>query len=68
MLRCIVSSMQHFLAVYREGEAEGTFPASRVLSSQISGYDGREVDSRETVEMIFPINVSMYLPVTQVNA
>ena len=41
----------------REGEVEDTLPASRVLSSQIPGYDGGEVDTNETVEVMFPINV-----------
>ena len=41
----------------REEEAEDISPASLVLSIQILGYDGREVDSRENVTMIFPINV-----------
>ena len=41
----------------REGEVEDTLPASCVLSSQIPGYDGGEVDTNETVEVMFPINV-----------
>ena len=36
---------------------EDTLPASCVLSSQIPGYDGGEVDTNETVEVMFPINV-----------
>ena len=59
--------MQHFLAVYREGEVEDTLPASHVLSSQIPGYDGREVDTKEKVELIFPVNVRMCLHVTQMH-
>ena len=46
-----------FLLAYSAGEAEDTLPASRVLSSQIPGYDGGEVDTNETVEVMFPINV-----------
>ena len=45
--------------LYSEEEAEETFPASRVISSQILGYDGGEVDSKEKVEVIFPVNVSV---------
>ena len=45
------------LYVCSEGEAEDIFPATRVLSSQIPGYDGGEVDTNETVEVMFPINV-----------
>ena len=40
---------------------EGTLPASRVLASQIPGYDGGEVDTNETVEVMFPLNVRKYL-------
>ena len=43
--------------LYSEEEAEETFPASRVISSQILGYDGGEVDSNERVEVTFPVNV-----------
>ena len=46
-----------FLPAYSAGEVEDTLPASRVLSSQIPGYDGGEVDTNETVEVMFPINV-----------
>ena len=42
---------------YSEGEPEETFPASRVISSQIIGYNGEEVDSSERVEVTFPVNV-----------
>ena len=42
-----------------EDEPEETLPASRVISSQILGYDGREVDSKERVEVIFPVHVSL---------
>ena len=42
-----------------EGEPEETLPASRVISSQILGYDGREVNSKERVEVIFPVHVSL---------
>lgn len=42
----------------REGkESDSLQTASSVLSSQIAGYHGQEVDSKETVELIFPINV-----------
>ena len=40
---------------------EDTLPASRVLASQIPGYDGGEVDTNETVEVMFPITVRKYL-------
>ena len=43
--------------VCREEEAEDISPASLVLSSQILGYDGQEVDSSENVTINFPINV-----------
>ena len=38
--------------------------ASRVLSSQIPGYDGGEVDTNETVEVMFPLNVRKCLQLT----
>ena len=65
---CVVPLMQHFLSVHREGEVEDTLPASRVLSSQIPGYDGEEVNTNETVEVIFPVNVRMYLQACHTNA
>ena len=34
-----------------------TLPASLVLSSQIAGYSGGEVDSNATVGITFPIKV-----------
>ena len=43
---------------------EDTLPASRVLSSQIPGYDGGEVDTNETVEVMFPLNVRKCLQLT----
>ena len=43
---------------YSEDEPEQSFPASRVISSQILGYKGGEVDSKEKVQVIFPVNVS----------
>ena len=52
-LRCV--HLLHFLSAY--SEAEEFLPASRVLSSQIPGYDGGEVDTNETVEVMFPLNV-----------
>ena len=42
-----------------EDDREETFPASRVISSQIYGYDGGKVDAKERVEGIFPVNVRM---------
>ena len=47
------------ILLYSEDEPEETLPASRVISSQIIGYDGGEVDSKERVEVIFPIHVSL---------
>ena len=52
-----------FLAANSDSEAEDTLLASCVLSSQILGYDGGEVDTNETVEVMFPINVRKYLHV-----
>ena len=46
--------------LYSEDEPEETFPASRVISSQILGYDGREVNSKERVKVTFPVNVSLW--------
>ena len=43
---------------YSEDEPEEAIPASRVISSQILGYDGREVDTKERAQVIFPVNVS----------
>ena len=44
-----------------EDGSEEAFPASRVMSTQILGYDGGEVDSsKERVEVIFPVNVRLY--------
>ena len=45
--------------LYSEDEPQETFPASRVISSQILGYDGGEVDTKERVEVIFPVHVSL---------
>ena len=45
--------------LYSEDEPEGTLPASRVISSQILGYDGREVNSKERVEVLLPLHVSL---------
>ena len=42
---------------YSEDEPEETFTASRVISSQIIGYKGGEVDTKERVEVTFPVNV-----------
>ena len=47
------------ILLYSEDEPEETFPASRVISSQIIGYDGEEVDSKDKVEVIFPVHVSL---------
>ena len=41
-------------------DVKETLPVSRVFSSQIPGYDGGEVDTNETVEMVFPIIVRRY--------
>ena len=60
VLKCVVHHIPNFLPVCREGEAEDSLPASRVLSSQIPGYDGGEVDTNETVEVMFSINVRKY--------
>ena len=38
-------------------DQEENFPASQMISSQILGYDGGEVDSKEKVEIMFPLNV-----------
>ena len=40
-----------------DGGGEEVSLASRVFSSQIPGYDGGEVDTNETVEIIFPLIV-----------
>ena len=45
------------LFTYSEREAEETIPASLVISSQIPGYDGEEVDTTERVELTFPLLV-----------
>ena len=45
--------------LYSEDEPQETFPASRVISSQILGYDGGEVDSKDKVEVLFPVHVSL---------
>ena len=50
-----------------EDAPEEAFPASRVISSQILGYDGREVDTKlkERAQVIFPVNVSLhFMPAT----
>ena len=41
---------------YSEG-----IPASLILSSQIAGYSGGEVDSNATVDITFPIKVYIYV-------
>ena len=46
--------------LYSEDEPQETFPASRVISSQILGYDGGEVDSNERVKVLFPVHVSLF--------
>ena len=47
------------LPPFSGGPSAQAMSASLVLSSQISGYDGREfnVDSNESVELTFPIKV-----------
>ena len=47
------------ILLYSEDEPEETLPASRVISSQIIGYDSGEVDSKERVEVLFPVHVSL---------
>ena len=47
------------ILLYSEDEPEETFPASRVISSQILGYNGGEVDSKERVEVFLPVHVSL---------
>ena len=49
------------MALSSEIDAEETLPASRVVSSQIPDYDGGEVDTNETVEIIFPLIVRNYV-------
>ena len=60
---CIIVLYVHctfpMILLYSEDEPEETLPASRVISSQIIGYDGGEVYSKERVEVIFPIHVSL---------
>lgn len=52
-----------FLGCSEDGEStEQVFPASLVLSSQIPGYNGSKVDTKEKVEVTFPINVSGLTP------
>ena len=47
-----------FLGCSEDGEStEQVFLASLVISSQIPGYNGSNVDTKERVEVIFPINV-----------
>lgn len=53
---CVTDSCPHVLGC-SEGDAEETIPASRVFSSQIPGYAGREVDTDDMVEVVFPIIV-----------
>lgn len=49
----------HVVAACSEDEEdpEQVFPASLVISSQIPGYNGSKVDTKEMVEVIFHINV-----------
>ena len=51
----------HVLAACSEDEEdpEQIFLASLVISSQISGYNGSDVNTKEKVEVIFHINVRM---------
>ena len=52
------------VCVYIGCRGEGDNPeqvlASLVISSQIPGYNGSKVDSKDTVEVTFPINVRMH--------
>ena len=57
---CDQRSLLYTLYSEQVGQEE-TFAASRVISSQILGYDGGEVDSKEKVEVIFPLTVRMCL-------
>ena len=60
---CIIVLYVHYtfsmILLYSEDEPEETLPASSVISSQILGYDGREVNSKERVEVLFPVHVSL---------
>ena len=56
---CIIIYYCDDSVLYSEDEPQETFPASRVISSQILGYDGGEVDTKERVEVIFPVHVSL---------
>ena len=67
-LKSVELCMHHFLAAHSEDEAEYTLPASSVISSQIPGYDGREVDTNETVEVTFPIHVRKHALAHHTNA
>ena len=55
--------IMYAMALSSEIDAEETLPASRVVSSQIPDYDGGEVDTNETVEIIFPLIVRNYVSV-----
>ena len=47
------------ILLYSEDEPEETFPASRMISSQILGYNGGKVNSKERVKVLFPVHVSL---------
>lgn len=47
------------IAIYRENGQEKQFPATLVVSSQIPGYRGGEVNTSATVDITFPIKVRM---------
>ena len=51
-----------------EDDPEETFPASRVISSQILKYGGDKVDTKEMVEVIFPVNVRLCFNPCRVHA
>ena len=56
----LVLFLMHFQLFSSRSSIE-VIPASLVLSSQFTGYDGREMDmdSNESVELTFPIKVRM---------
>ena len=56
----LVLFLMHFQLFSSRPSIE-VIPASLVLSSQFTGYDGREMDmdSNESVELTFPIKVRM---------
>ena len=47
----------YYLKTCSKEPSEEATPASLVLSSQILGYSGGDLDTNETVELTFPIKV-----------